>query len=344
MLLRKHIHLHAIWMFACISVMGVHAEEKKAPSDTVRAIFSQFYKAIPKTDAPSDKDAKLIDLGRRLFFERALSPSRTRSCNDCHDLSKYGTNGVAAIKAQRDGKLRRDVPSVYNIATLELLGWTGIKADLRSYTRIALTHEEQSNLGDDESVVKQLTTLGTYGERFKTAFGDDKITIDRVLDALAIFQKGLLTRAPFDDFLLGDNKALSADQLKGALLFDKRNCSACHTGPTMGGQMLQKAGVVHPWPNQKDKGYFEVSKNPAHKMVFRVPPLRNVSETAPYFHDRTGRSLRRAIYLITIHEQGMYLASDEIVLIEAFLKSFTGKLPTRYIQSPFKSKPSAPLE
>lgn len=91
---------------------------------------------------------------------------------------------------------------------------------------------------------------------------------------------------------------------------------------------------MRPWPNQKDLGYFEVTKNPAHKLVFRVPPLRNVAETGPYFHDHSGRSLRRAIRDITLHEQGMYLETDKILLIEAFLKSFTGKLPSTYIKQP----------
>ena len=292
-------------------------------------------KPIPKSALKHKADPKVIDLGRRLFFERALSPDQTRSCNDCHDLSRYGTNGDAAVKARTAGTLTRDVPSLYNRADLKLLCWDGARKDLRSQTAAALTSSAESAMSSKEAVVARLNSMPRYRERFKVAFnGDGEIAFKHVVDALTTFQQGLVTRGPFDDFLLGDDKALSVEQLKGAVLFDQKNCSACHTGSAIGGQMLQKAGIIKPWPNQKDQGHFNVSGNPEHKLVFRVPPLRNVVETAPYFHDYSSRSLRRAIRDITLHEQGMYLRFDEILLIESFLKSFTGDLPGEYIKPP----------
>ena len=105
--------------------------------------------------------------------------------------------------------------------------------------------------------------------------------------------------------------------------------------------MLQRAGIVKPWPNQKDQGHFEVTGKPGHKMAFRVPPLRNVTETAPYFHDHSARSLRKAIRDIALYEQGMYIDLDEILLIEAFLESFTGALPSDYIRPPAGSAKSS---
>jgi len=236
-------------------------------ADAVRRRYSDFYTAIPKSGYLPKSDPKQVDLGRRLFFERALSADRARSCNDCHDLSKYGTNGAAAIRARDAGALRRDVPSVYNISTLTLMRWVGVRSDLRTQIGASLLSPAESGMESEAAVVDRLENLPTYTARFEKAFGDegDAITFDRVVDALLAFQKGLVTRAPFDEFLLGEDDALTAQQLRGAILFDVKNCSACHTGQAIGGQMLQKAGIVIPWPNQKDTGYFEETGVEVHR-------------------------------------------------------------------------------
>lgn len=328
-------------VFACQTAA---AAENEPTAEAVRKRFSEYFKPIPKAALVPKGDAKIVDLGRRLFFDRALSENRTRSCNDCHDLSKYGTNGPVAIEARKAGTLKRDVPSLYNIADLQLTGWSGKKSDLRTQTSEALAGSAACDMLDGQSIAKRLQSIPHYQDGFKDAFGADKgeITRDKILDALTAFQQGLVTRAPFDDFLSGDDKALTAEQLKGAMLFDQKNCSACHTGSGIGGQMVQKSGIVIPWPNQKDLGYFEVTKNPDHKLMFRVPSLRNVAETGPYFHDYSARSLSRAIREITLHQQGMILEFGEILLIESFLKSFTGKLPTEYIKPPVVDEAAPP--
>jgi cytochrome c peroxidase len=319
-----------------VAALRCHAEpDQKSPdAAAVRKMWSPFFKPIPKVAPPSKVAPELVDLGRHLFYERALSPDRTRSCNDCHDLSKFGTNGAAAVAAKAAGKLKRDVPSIYNLAGLKLLRWDGAHTVLRTQTAAALTSPMESAMPSQDSVVERLKILPDYRHRFQAAFGKDssEITFERIVHALTTFQEGLVTRAPFDDFLLGDDKSISTEQMRGAVLFDEKNCMACHTGTTVGGQMIQKAGILVPWPNQSDLGLFEVSGNPAHKMGFRVPPLRNVAETAPYFHDHSARSLRRAIWDIAVREQGMHLDLAEITAIESFLKSLTGKLPATYIK------------
>ena len=337
----KAIRIFTVLGLVCLNSTQMcygESDEEPPEADAVRKSWSPYLTPLQKADLKSKADPKIVDLGRHLFFERALSSDQTRSCNDCHDLAKYGANGVAAVEAREAGTLKRDVPSLYNLASLNLLCWDAAKPDLRSQTANALTSATENAMPDDDSVVERLKSISHYTERFKAAFADGdrdgEITFERVVDALTTFQQGLVTRAPIDDFLLGDDNALSSEQLKGAVLFDQKNCSACHTGTTIGGQMIQVAGILKPWPNQKDLGHFEVSGNAAHKMGFRVPPLRNVAETAPYFHDYSARSLRRAIRDIALYEQGMFLELEEILLIESFLKSFTGELPTDYIKPP----------
>ena len=301
--------------------------------EVIRKMWSSYFTPVNKPDFQKKEESQVVTLGRELFYEKGLSVVGNRSCNDCHDLQKYGTNGPAVIEARKEGKLRRDVPSLYNLEGMILMGWDGATKDLHSKTAHTLTNPEECGFKNKENVVQKLQSLPGYEEKFQKAFPDSKsITFDNTVEALVKFQEGLVTSSPFDDFLLGNNDALTEKQLAGALIFEQKNCSACHTGSAIGGQMIQIAGIIQPWPNQSDLGHFEVSGNAAHKMGFRVPPLRNVTETAPYFHDHSARSLLRAIRDISLREQGHYLTFDEILSLEAFMKSFKGEIPTEYIR------------
>jgi cytochrome c peroxidase len=334
----RFLHLPtALALSLCVPWFGF-AEPGDPPPDAavVRALWSAYMKPLPATALDRDADPKVVDLGRRLFYERALSPDHTRSCNDCHDLSTYGANGAVASEARASETLKRDVPSLYNLGKLTLLCWDGGESNLRAQTAAALISPDEIGNADEEALVNRLQSMPAYVDRFKDAFVGDRggLSFENIVAALTVFQEGLVTRAPFDDFLLGDDKALTPDQLKGAVLFDAKNCSACHTGTMIGGQMLQKAGIAVPWPNQEDPGHFDVTGDAAHKMAFRVPPLRNVAETGPYFHDYSARSLRRAIYDIALREQGMHLMLEDILLLESFLESLTGQVPVDYIKAP----------
>lgn len=316
------------WTFA-----GDSATAPKAA--VIRKMWSQYFVPVKKSDLTKEQDSDVVSLGRKLFYERKLSAQGNRSCNDCHDLEKYGTNGAVALELKKEGKLRRDVPSLHNLEGLLIMGWDGATKDLKNKTAHSLTNPEECGFDNKKDVIKHLTAIPSYKEDFAAAFKDqDGITFERTVEALTQFQEGLITRSAFDDFLLGNDEALSEKQLIGALLFEQKNCSACHTGSAIGGQMIQIAGIIQPWPNQTDLGHYEVSGNAAHKMGFRVPPLRNVTETAPYFHDHSARSLLRAIRDISLREQGLYLTFDEILSIEAFLKSLTGVIPAEYIKQP----------
>ena len=151
---------------------------------------------------------------------------------------------------------------------------------------------------------------------------------------LATFQKGLQTPSPIDEFLSGNTKALTKEQIKGGLLFDSHLCSTCHTGKDFGGQMKQKVGMRTPWPNQRDQGSFYINNDPKFKMVFRVSPLRNVAKTAPYFHDSSSKKLSDAILKMAKYELGQYISQKEADSIATFLTALTGKVPKEYIKKP----------
>ena len=277
-------------VFLCAS--GVLGEESAPSAEEVRKRLGPFVKPLVISDGGST-NAALVDLGRTLFFERRISRDRDRSCNDCHALDRFGANGDR-IQAAREAKtLRRDAPSVYNTARLNLFYWDGRKTDRKSQTADSLLGAHEMGMPDKAAVEKRLRSIKGYLALFDRAFPEATdakaaVTFDHAVAALNAFGAGLMTPAPIDRFLQGDDAALTETQRTGALLFDQNDCGACHTGTAFGGQMLQKLGVLTPWPHQEDLGYYELTKNPDHKMVFRVQGLRNVEKTAPLLSRRLG--------------------------------------------------------
>jgi cytochrome c peroxidase len=292
---------------------------------TLRKLLGPFMTPL---QAAVQAESKQAELGRMLFYEARLSGSGRISCNSCHDLATFGTNGNGGKESSRD------VPSVYNKDLLQLFDWDGGHQTLSDKTADALQNSYELDAGPPETLEARLKAIPGYSPLFAAAFKDGKVSEANIVSALVEFQKGLRTPAPIDRFLLGDDTALSEDQLRGGFLFDANNCTACHTGTNFGGQMLQKLGSIRPWPNQKDLGYFGVSGDPAHKMVFRVAPLRNVAKTAPYFHDGSSRRLWQAIKRMGEYEAGRQMSVEDVLSIQAFLQSLTGSLPQAYIKEP----------
>ena len=281
-----------------------------------------------------EKHKDSIDLGRKLFYDKSLSKNNQSSCNDCHDLNKYGTNGDYALKLREQGKLFRDVPSIYNNKTLHMFNWDARFKKLSEKVSHSLLSEHEMANGDKESLVKRLQADKAYPPLFAKAFPKDKLNYDNIVKAIVHFQHGLVTPSAFDKFLSGDNKAMTEKELKGAIVFDKHNCASCHTGINFGGQMLQKMGTIIEWPNQKDKGYFHLTGKADHKMVFRVAPLRNMMMTRPYFHDGTSTRAWDAIRKMGKHELGTMISVEDVLSIQEFLKTLTGEIPKAYIKKP----------
>jgi len=161
---------------------------------------------------------------------------------------------------------------------------------------------------------------------------------------MGAFERKLVTRAPWDDFLDGKTDALTTEQKEGFLAFMNAGCSSCHNGTLLGGNTFQKVGAIKPWPSQKDKGKFEVTKNATDEMMFKVPSLRNVAQTGPYFHDGSVAKLDEAVKMMAEHQLGRDLAPAEIASIVTFLGALTGQVPADFIKAPElpKSTPKTP--
>jgi cytochrome c peroxidase len=167
-----------------------------------------------------------------------------------------------------------------------------------------------------------------YQALFKAAFPSEKTPINfaNFGKAIGSFERTLVTPSRYDAFAKGDASALTGEEKAGLKKFMETGCTACHMGSTFGGTMFQKLGLVKPYES-KDLGRYEVTKNEADKMIFKVPSLRNVSETAPYFHDGSVKDLPTAVKLMGTHQLGRDLSDEDIQSIVTFLKALTGKLP-----------------
>jgi cytochrome c peroxidase len=281
------------------------------------------------------EDVELVTLGRLLFFDPRLSRTGSVSCNSCHPLDRFGTT-ASTVSVGVDGKLgRRNAPTVYNAAGHFREFWDGRAATLEEQAAGPLMNPSEMGM-TPAKVLQKLRQIPGYRAAFARAFPQEPtpISMTDLTKALAAFERGLNTPARWDRYLEGDVTALTQLEKDGARLFANLGCLSCHTGAYIGGAMYSKAGLVHPWPNQSDRGRFEVTKNPADEFVFKVPSLRNVAHTAPYFHDGSAETLDAAVRKMAFHQLGLDLKEVESTAIVAWLKSLTGQIPEAYIKPP----------
>ena len=299
----------------------------------VRAMFQSPPARYDTTDKPSDA---LISLGRTLFYDARLSKNHDISCNSCHKLDNYGVDGAPTSTGHRQQLGGRNSPTVYHAAGHLAQFWDGRAADVEAQAKGPILNPVEMAAPSEEYVLTVLKSIPGYGDQFKSAFTgqEDPITYDNLAIAIGAFERGLTTPAPFDKYLAGDDAALSDDAKAGLALFMQTGCTACHNGPLLGGQMYQKFGLVKPAPDLTDAGRFEVTKADADKFVFKVPSLRNVAKTGPYFHDGKTTDLSAAVKTMASLQLGRDLNDKDTGLIVKFLESLTGDLPTDYIAMP----------
>lgn len=294
-----------------------------------------FMPPLPRLDnlPRSAEDAAKVDLGRHLYYEKRISKDNTLSCNSCHDLPSYGVDGVDFSEGVGGQRVGRNSPTVYNAAMHIAQFWDGREPTVEEQAKGPILAAKEMSMPNPEMVISRLKAIPEYNELFKLAFprAADPITYDHVGQAIGAFERCLTTPARFDSYLQGKTSALSADEKKGLEIFVKNSCTTCHVGTLLGGQMYQKAGLVKPWPNQADLGRFDVTKLESDKMMFKVPSLRNIEKTAPFFHDSSAKTLEEAVRLMGVHQLGLELTASDTKSLVAFLKSLTGELPAEFI-------------
>lgn len=276
-----------------------------------------------------------IDLGRRLFYDKRLSRNHDISCNSCHSLNNFGVDGKQFSEGHRKQLGGRNSPSVYNAAGHFAQFWDGRAADVEEQAKGPILNPVEMAMADKEAVVRVLESIPAYVRAFKKAFPKSKtITYNNLGIAIGAFERKLVTPGVWDKYLEGDDTALTAGQKRGLQAFVELGCPACHSGAYLGGNSYQKLGVVEPWPNRKDKGRFALSNKPSDRMVFKVPSLRNVAKTGPYFHDGSVSDLSEAVRLMAKHQVGSVPTDAQVVDTVDFLQALTGTPPLDYIKKP----------
>lgn len=288
--------------------------------------------------APIDAETPagpLVDLGRMLYYEPRLSRDGTISCNSCHPLDDYGATHSAVSTGISGFAGTRNAPTTYNAAREFRQFWDGRAESLEAQALGPIENPREMGSSTDD-VVRLLEGLPEYQTAFARAFPQQPHPVSGagVATAIAAFERGLATPARWDRYLRGDRSALSAREKEGAKLFANLGCMVCHTGADVGGSMFERLGAHEPWPNQRDHGRRDVTHDPADDMTFKVPSLRNVARTAPYFHDGSTDRLDQAVRMMARHQLGTELTDAEVGAIVAWLQSLTGEIPSGYVARP----------
>ena len=274
------------------------------------------------------KNPAMVELGKQLFFDPRLSRSGFISCNSCHNLSMGGTDNLKASVGHNWQMGGINSPTVLNSSMSIAQFWDGRAKDLQEQAGGPIANPAEM-ASSHELAISVLASIPGYRQSFKQVFGKGEITIGQVTEALAAFEETLVTpNSRFDKWLSGDDKALTADELAGYELFRNSGCVACHNGPAAGGTSFQKMGLVEPYQTTHvAQGRADVTGKDADRMTFKVPTLRNVELTYPYFHDGEAATLRDAVDVMGRLQLGREFTRQENDRIVAFLKTLTGDQP-----------------
>jgi len=274
-----------------------------------------------------------VEIGTQLYFDPRLSESHAISCNACHRIGLGGVDVQETSIGHRWQRGPRNAPTVLNAVFNTAQFWDGRAKDLEQQAGGPLLNPIE--MGTSEAhVVEQLKGIPGYVSEFHRAFSGEKdpVTFKNVRDLIALFEATLITPdAPFDRYLRGDEKALDAQEKRGLQAFINKGCASCHNGINIGGNRYAPFGVVEK-PGARflppnDHGRFAVTKTVSDEYVFKVPTLRNIALTRPYFHSGKAWSLRQAVAVMGSSQLGITLTAQEVDDITAFLHALTGKQP-----------------
>ena len=303
----------------------------------------QLFKPLPSDMA--DKDHPVtparVELGRKLFFDPRISLDGTVSCARCHAPALYATDGLPKSIGVKDRANPRNAPTVLNAALQFVEHWRGDRENVEDQATKALVGPPSFGEPSHAAAMAKIEAIPGYHALFEKAFPGEKnpITPENWGAAIGAYERTLVTPAPFDAYLKGDASALSAQARSGLRKFMETGCTSCHNGVGVGGGMFQKFGLTEEYwkatgSKAIDKGRYDMSKNDADMYVFKVPSLRNVTMTPPYFHDGSVATLGEAVRIMAQVQLGKKLSNEDVSDIAAFLASLTGPLPKDFAVAP----------
>ncbi len=307
--------------------------------DKAKASFSPITEPVDNPDNPITKE-KVI-LGQTLYFDKRLSKDETLSCNSCHDLQTYGVDNEATSGGVGGQKGERNSPTVLNAAYHFSQFWDGRAKDVEEQAGGPILNPVEMAMPDQEAVLKRLQAVEGYRKLFAAAFPGEEQPVNYInlQKAIGAFERKLITPSRFDEYLKGNTEALTTDEKRGLQTFMDVGCTACHSGTVLGGQMYQKFGLAgNYWDftqsSRVDNGRYLVTKSESDKFIFKVPSLRNIEKTHPFFHDGSVTDLGEAVKIIAKLQLNRDLTEDEVKDIVTFLKTLTGTVPAEFTRAP----------
>ncbi len=279
--------------------------------------------------SPQNINLAQVELGKKLWFDPRLSKSGFISCNSCHNLSMGGTDNLKTSIGHKWNQGPINAPTVLNSSLNLAQFWDGRAKDLKEQAGGPIANPGEMGFTHDLAV-DVVKSIPGYVREFTLTFGNNEINIDKITQAIAEFEKTLVTpNSRFDQWLLGKKDAMSQQELDGYKLFKNSGCVACHNGSAVGGNSFQKMGVIEPYKtDNKAEGLSAVTGKDADRFKFKVPTLRNIEMTYPYFHDGGAATLTEAVDIMGRLQLGKKYTAEENAKIVAFLKTLTGEQPS----------------
>lgn len=301
-----------------VSCSGEGGETVALPSKA--AFLVDYAKSVPAASA------EMVALGRDLYHEKQLSTGKNLSCASCHDLTRFGQDGEATSPGSTGERGGRNSPTSVNAFRQIAQFWDGRAADVEAQAQGPVLNPIEHGFAEEADFLAALKAVDGMPARFAAVFPgqDEPVTLANFGAAVGAFERTLVTKGRWEEFLDGNDDALTAEEKKGFATFVEVGCTTCHNGRTVGGGMYQKLGLVEPYETA-DKGVGALKGDPAQDYFFKVPMLLNVAETAPYFHDGSVKTLEDAVKIMAKHQLGRQLTDEQVASIVAFLKALTGK-------------------
>lgn len=335
----RHLAAALVAAIGLCAALPAPAGDDAALLEQARALFAPLPADAGTAQYPVTPER--VRLGRMLFFESRIATDGIMSCAACHKPGMYFTDGLVKSIGNTGRPLPRNAPTVLNTALQFVQHYGGNRKTVEEQAQRALVSSLAYGNASYDAAMDRLKAIPGYAQAFAAAFPGQAqpVTAENFGLAVGAYERTLMTPAPFDRFLQGDTSALSTQARAGLKQFIETGCAGCHGGVVVGGQMYQKFGVVEPYwaatgSAPIDAGRYLDTKDAADTFLFKVPQLRNVAVTGPYFHDGSAATLAQAVKVMGRVQLGRKLADAEVADIIAFLESLTGTLPASLLEAP----------
>jgi cytochrome c peroxidase len=327
-------------VFLIGSAHSAEAADPFGDSDALLARARRHFEPLPK-ESPIPATAAQVELGRKLFFDPRFSSDGTVSCMRCHQPALFGTDGLSKSLGVGSKSNARNAPTVLNVGFHAVFHWHGDRESLEAQASKSLAGPNFGN-PDAGAVLARIAKIPGYAAEFKKAYPEveSPLSYGNVANAIGAFERSLVSRAPFDSYLEGEEDRLGDEAKRGLKTFMDVGCIKCHDGSALGGGPKFKKFGVHEeyWKytgsTPVDQGRFETTGKEHDRYRFKVPSLRNVTRTAPYFHDGSVASLGKAVSIMAKIQLETELSAAQVGDILAFLDSLTGEIPAHFRTAP----------